>query len=204
MKPLTTKQIELLPALLQKTQAKKDRRSAELADILARSITEDQRTKLTANEYAAVKLAVQIFQADYKKEKLLAEQRSRHYQQQKAERAALTREKILLGSALKWVWEKYPNAKINFKYGLLLFAVAADYFDEKDAKFLIERYQITKHRATPDIDKFSIYDAKINTHFAVYKEIKWVYRTMNETQTIYHGATKYDFDDGEKVYEITK
>ena len=135
MKKLTTNQIKLLPTLRENYYAKNTKKSLVLVALIDDYLAQKQQTK---TELDAIKIAVQLYQAEQKQERMKQKQEHINSKQRTQENRNLTREKIILGACANHIAEE------NLSYPFLDFlrCWAKGFLSDRDYEFMKTRYTL--------------------------------------------------------------
>lgn len=145
MKKLTDNQIKLLPTLRDIYHAKNTKKSLVLVALIDDYLAKKEQTK---TELDAIKIAVQLYQAEQKQERMKQRQQHINSKQRSQENRNLTREKIILGACEMVALKNDGRPFFNF-----LLALWHGYVSDTDLKFMSERYKISNAKS---IDGFKM------------------------------------------------
>lgn len=143
MKKLTANQIKLLPTLRENYYAKNTKKALVLVALIDDYLAKKEQTK---TELDAIKIAVQLYQAEQKQERMKQKQEHINSKQRTQENRNLTREKIILGACSHHV----ADAVICYPFLDFLRCWANGFLSERDYEFMKTRYtlKINKNSGT--------------------------------------------------------
>lgn len=181
MKKLTANQIKLLPTLREIYHAKNTKKALVLVALIDDYLAKKEQTK---TELDAIKIAVQLYQAEQKQERMKQKQQHINSKQRTQENRDLTREKIILGACANHIAEE----NLNYPFLDFLRCWAKGFLSDRDLSFMKERYDLNEKTIKGNIKTYNLRSGDFAyqvflSNISNANGWQWVYRVHKKNST---------------------